>query len=113
MKISNKTAAHFTWGNGCDGWWLLKQDAFSVIEEVMPPNTAEISHYHQNTEQFFYCLEGQLEIDMTASQHKLEPGEGLHIQAGAIHKAKNTSTVPVRFMVISSPYSHSDRVDVE
>ncbi len=33
MKIVDTLSAeHYLWGNGCDGWHLLKRDDLSVIE---------------------------------------------------------------------------------
>ena len=55
---SKHTAEHYTWGEGCDGWHLLKSDNLSVIQETMPPGTAEVPHYHRHSRQFFFILEG-------------------------------------------------------
>jgi mannose-6-phosphate isomerase-like protein (cupin superfamily) len=58
--ISTENAEHYTWGDRCDGWFLLKSDKFHVIQERMPPRTAEVMHYHRNSRQMFYVLRGEL-----------------------------------------------------
>ena len=56
--ISTATAAHYEWGEGCDGWHLVRTDALSVIEERMPAQAAERRHLHRHAHQFFMCLTG-------------------------------------------------------
>jgi len=40
--ISKLTAEHYLWGNGCDGWHLVKNPQLSVIQELTPAGTAEV-----------------------------------------------------------------------
>ncbi|MBP6918902.1 MAG: GNAT family N-acetyltransferase [Legionellaceae bacterium] len=110
---SIQTAPHFIWGNACEGWWLHQDEKFTVISELMPPNTAELRHYHKHTDQFFYCLQGELWIQFHHEECVLQDHEGIHIPAGAPHQVKNNSSNNVRFLVFSSSTSHNDRVDLE
>jgi mannose-6-phosphate isomerase-like protein (cupin superfamily) len=41
----------------------------------------------------------------------LAAGQGLTLRPGIAHKARNGSTMEVRFLVISEPPSHGDRVE--
>lgn len=111
--ISIQNALHYTWGKDCDGWWLKKDGRFTVIAETMPPDTAEKNHYHKETEQFFYCLKGQLVIQFNESEQILLEHEGCTITPGTPHKVKNTSTDIAHFLVISSPNAHTDRINLE
>ena len=65
------------------------------------------------TEQFFYCLQGSLGIELEDYELILSAQEGYCIEAGIPHNAKNASNKPVLFLVISSPDSHTDRVNLE
>jgi mannose-6-phosphate isomerase-like protein (cupin superfamily) len=112
-SISKQDAEHYTWGTSCDGWHLLKDDALSVIEEYMPPGTEEVKHYHESSQQFFYVLSGEALMDMCGEEITIKSGHGLSIPAKYVHKIKNGSKEPVRFLVISQPRSHGDRVIVE
>jgi mannose-6-phosphate isomerase-like protein (cupin superfamily)/GNAT superfamily N-acetyltransferase len=104
---------HFTWGDGCDGWWLQQHGHFTVISERMPPNATEIRHYHKQSEQFFYCLSGELSMQLNDQAFTLKSHEGILVPAGVEHQVKNTTATDTNFLVISSPDSHHDRVDVK
>jgi quercetin dioxygenase-like cupin family protein len=110
--ISVQTAEHYTWGEGCDGWHLVKTDELSVIEERMPPGTAEQRHKHQRSRQFFYVLSGELTMELEGVVHTLGGGAGLEVSPGIVHQAINSSREEVRFLVVSQPRSHGDRLSV-
>jgi len=110
--VSTGNAEHYRWGQGCDGWHLLAGADLSVIEERMPPGTAEGAHRHRRSRQFFYVLEGALTIELEGDVHRLAAGHGLHVPPGRAHQVRNESHADVRMLVVSSPRSHGDRVDV-
>ena len=109
-SISSKTAEHYTWGEGCDGWDLVKTAELSVIEERMPPETAEQRHKHKRSRQFFYVLAGELTMEVDDLQVLIHAGEGVDISPGQAHQAINGSAADVRFLVTSVPPSHGDRM---
>lgn len=39
--VSIQNTEHYVWGSGCDGWHLVRTGALSVIQERMPPDTAD------------------------------------------------------------------------
>ena len=108
--IERRTAQHYSWGNNCDGWHLVKNDALSIIEEKMPPGTSEVRHYHQKSNQFFYVLKGNLQIEVEGNEIALSAGQGLHVEAGQRHQVFNRSTGDTEFLVVSNPPSHGDRI---
>jgi mannose-6-phosphate isomerase-like protein (cupin superfamily) len=110
QAISILDAEHYTWGDGCDGWHLLKRDDVSVIQERVPAGCAEVMHYHQAARQFFYILEGRGTMVFEDHSIGLQTGEGLEIPPGVAHQFSNPSQSDVRFLVISVPKSHGDRI---
>jgi len=110
--ISRAIADHYAWGDGCDGWHLVRSSALSVIEERMPAGAAETRHMHQHARQFFYVLEGCLTIEHDGSLATLQTGEGLEVSPGVVHEVRNRSAEVVRFLVVSQPPSHGDRQTV-
>jgi mannose-6-phosphate isomerase-like protein (cupin superfamily) len=112
-KVSKENAEHYKWGDGCDGWWLKKENNFSVIIEAMPPGTAEIKHLHQKSEQFFYCLEGNLMVEFENGKQTLSAQEGLTIPAGIAHKVRNASNAKASFLLVSCPEIQEDRINLE
>ncbi|WP_158885575.1 cupin domain-containing protein [Rhodanobacter sp. L36] len=111
--ISRDGAPHYRWGDVCDGWHLLECDDLSVIEECMPPGAAEQRHRHARARQFFYVLEGDAALEIEGEIHHLARGVGVHVPPGAAHQMRNESAADVRFMVVSAPKSHSDRMPAE
>ena len=107
--VSTESAEHCRWGEACDGWHLLAREDLSVIEERMPPGTAEQRHRHQRSRQFFFVLEGEAMLEVDGVQHVLRSGHGLHVPPGAAHQMRNDSGADVRFLVVSAPKSHGDR----
>lgn len=107
--VSHACAEHYTWGQGCDGWHLLKGDDLSVIEERMPPGTEELRHRHARSRQFFYVLAGEAELELEGRAHRLGAGQGLHVPPGLAHQMRNRSAADVRFLVVSAPRAHGDR----
>lgn len=109
-SIRRETAEHYIWGEVCDGWHLVRSSGLSVIEERMPPGAAEQRHFHERARQFFYVLQGELTMELEGAEHRLSAGSGLEIAPGQKHQALNRSAENVRFMVISQPPSHGDRL---
>jgi mannose-6-phosphate isomerase-like protein (cupin superfamily) len=112
-KVSATTAEHYTWGAGCDGSFLVRTPELHVIEERMPPETAEKPHHHTRARQFFYVVEGDLTMVLSGTELVLHSGEGLEIAPGELHQAVNRGPATVRFLVVSQPPSHWDRIDAE
>ena len=109
--VNRENAEHYRWGNDCDGWYLVRDPQLSVIEELMPPGAAEIRHYHQHAQQFFYVLEGQIMMEVEGETVLVSAGSGVRIMPGQRHQVRNPSSGPVRFLVVSQPPSHGDRVN--
>jgi mannose-6-phosphate isomerase-like protein (cupin superfamily) len=109
--ISTTTAEHYIWGEQCDGWFLLKSDDVHVIQESMPPGTAEVTHYHLKSMQLFYVLHGELTMRTGSSSVRIPAGHAVVVQPVMEHQARNESQEPVEFLVISCPPSRGDRFD--
>ena len=106
-KTTAATAEHYTWGDSCDGWHLLRSKGLSVIEERMPSGATEERHRHQQVRQMFYVLEGELSMELEGNTITLSKNEALEIAPGQAHQAMNYSEADVRFLVISSPPTRS------
>ncbi len=107
--VSVSSGLHYAWGEGCDGWHLVRADGLSVIQERMPPGTQEARHSHARARQFFYVLAGRLHVEVGGTVHAIEAGVGLEIAPGAPHQVINRGGKDAEFLVISQPPSHGDR----
>ena len=111
--IDKQTAPHYSWGDGCDGWRLVRTETLSIIEERMPPGACEVRHYHRGATQFFYVLQGALSIEVDGSERELSQGQGIPIPAGQVHHVRNQSAMAAGFLVVSNPPAQADRVPAE
>ena len=109
-KISLATAPSYSWGEGCTGWHLVKHAQLGVIQETMPPGTAEVRHYHAQARQFFYVLRGEGTFELAGSVLRLAAGEGVEVPPGQPHQLRNEAGENLDFLVISTPHAHGDRV---
>ena len=90
----------------------MANDELSVIEESVPAGSSETRHLHEQAQQFFYVLSGCVVMEVNGEELQLEPGKGLHVPPGVAHQLINRSEETARFLVISNPKSHGDRVEV-
>lgn len=109
QPTSTKIAQHYTWGEQCDGWHLVRAAGLSVIEERMPPGTKEQRHWHARAIQIFYVLSGTLTLEVEGVVHRIGPRTGIELPQGMAHQALNETTENVEFLVISTPPAQGDR----
>jgi mannose-6-phosphate isomerase-like protein (cupin superfamily) len=112
MITSTENAEHYTWGEQCDGWHLLKSATLSVIQERMPPGTGEQLHYHHNAQQVFYILSGTATFEVEGEQKIVQANQSIHITPNTKHRILNNGDADLHFLVISEPKAHGDRVNL-
>lgn len=110
MKISKANAEHYSWGNQCDGWYLVNQPDLSIIHERMPPKTSEVRHYHNHSRQFFFVLAGTATLEVNGETIELNSQEGYEVPPGIPHQVFNSTNKQLEFVVTSQPNSKGDRV---
>jgi mannose-6-phosphate isomerase-like protein (cupin superfamily) len=109
--ISKDNAEHYTWGDGCDGWHLVKRPELSVIHERMPPGTSEVRHYHERSRQLFFVLAGVAMLEIDGERQILHAQQAAEVLPGVAHQIFNDSDADVEFLVISQPTTHGDRMN--
>jgi len=64
-------------------------------------------HYHKLSEEIYFMLEGQAEMEIDGETRSVKPNDAILIPAGAWHQI--TATTDIRFLCCCSPvYSHED-----
>src|SRR4028119_141714 len=101
--IDKQHAEHYTWGTGCDGWHLVRDTGLSVIEERMPPHTAEVRHAHRRARQFFWVLGGVATFELGGRTEQIGEQQGIEVPPGVAHQIRNETAEPLEFLVISTP----------
>ncbi|MGS0527295.1 cupin domain-containing protein [Zobellia nedashkovskayae] len=111
LKRTKENSEHYTWGDNCSGWHLVKSKGLSIIEELMPPDTKEKKHYHQVAEQFFRILNGTATFEIENEVVVVQKGEGIHIPPKTKHLIRNDQNIDLEFIVTSRPTSRGDRFE--
>ncbi|MFI4940150.1 MAG: cupin domain-containing protein [Burkholderiales bacterium] len=112
QAIDRSSAEHYTWGDVCDGWHLVKNAEMSVIAERVPPGAKETRHFHSTARQFFFILSGVAIIEINGQRVALSPGQGIEVAPGTPHQFINESSDDVHFLVVSHPGTRGDRVEI-
>jgi len=83
--------------------------AYSLFDYAAPPHYAgPPPHWHRQTSEFFYVLDGQLQLTIGSRTMIATPGEAVHIPPGVVHAFANPHLGPVRFLVQVSPGGFED-----
>ena len=112
MIRNRTTVEHYKWGHA-DGWRLLDRADLSVIQERMPPGSAEVKHLHRRARQLFYVLEGKIEMEIRGEVLELGTGDAVEVAPGEAHRVRNTSSADASLIVISAPSTSGDREENE
>lgn len=110
--VDKFSAEHYTWGQNCDGWHLVRTPEMSVIQEHMPPHTSEVRHVHAHARQFFFILSGEAVVEVNGEMHRLCAHQGVEIPPQTPHQMMNPSDEGLEFLVVSCPPSHGDRMNI-
>lgn len=112
IKQSKLNAPHYVWGSSCDGWRLADEAERSIIHERMPAGTSETEHYHEKAKQFFFMLSGTAAMYVDGERIELHTHEGIAIEPGVAHKMTNETEQDTEFLVISTPTTKGDRIEL-
>ena len=74
----------------------------TVLEMVAPPGDQPPLHVHNESEEGFYLLEGEVTFWAGADERRLGPGDFVLGPKGVPHTYLVTSETPARFIVTSS-----------
>ena len=77
--------------------------AYSVIEELTPPQGGPPLHVHRREDETFFVLEGEFEFSIGARAVRASPGTTLFGPRGIPHTFKNVGGKNARILVVISP----------
>ncbi|RYY31766.1 MAG: cupin domain-containing protein [Sphingobacteriaceae bacterium] len=104
--------SHYTWGDDCHGWVFIDTDALSLKQELMPPDTAEQLHYHENATQVFFILKGRAIFTIEGTEHLLREQQGIEIKPLQQHYISNKGENDLEFILYSYPNTKNDRINL-
>jgi mannose-6-phosphate isomerase-like protein (cupin superfamily) len=86
----------------------------SLAEARLPPGGATTPHYHPNTEEIYYLLEGTAKMRLGDEEREVRAGDAIAIPPGQLHQIVNTGSTVLKFLCCCAPgYEHADTVLVE
>ena len=81
----------------------------SLAEAMLPPGGATRRHYHRESEEIYYVVEGSGELELDGELARVGPGDAILIPPGAWHEIRAGGTAPLRFLCCCAPpYRHED-----
>ena len=112
--VSRENALQYQqWGDRCESWNMVDEEAFSVKLEQMPPGTSEQKHYHRLASQFFFILKGRAVFEIEDEIVSADTGQGIHIRPLVKHKIRNEEETGLEFILSSQPSTRNDRINCE
>jgi mannose-6-phosphate isomerase-like protein (cupin superfamily) len=69
---------------------------FHVLVPAGPPGP--LPHIHRDADEFFFVLEGRVEVLFEDAWRSLQPAEFLHVPRGTLHTFDNVTTDPARML---------------
>jgi mannose-6-phosphate isomerase-like protein (cupin superfamily) len=86
----------------------------SLAEARVPPGARTIPHYHPQTEEIYYILQGAGQMRIGEETTAVGPGDAIAIPPGQIHHITNSGDTALVFLCCCAPgYEHTDTVLVE
>ncbi len=77
--------------------------AFTILEEITPPQGGPPPHMHSREEETFYVLEGELEFMVGDHAIPVTAGSVVYGPKGVLHTFRNVGTTPSRMLVLITP----------
>jgi mannose-6-phosphate isomerase-like protein (cupin superfamily) len=79
----------------------------SLAEASLPAGRATDRHYHRNSEELYFLLEGTGVMELDGARREVGPGDAILIPPGAWHQI--TASTDLRFLCCCAPpYDHAD-----
>ncbi len=81
----------------------------SVAEATLEPGQATERHYHAESEEVYFILEGEGDMELDGEAAHVTVGDAIPIPPGAWHTLRNTGDRALRLLcTCAPPYRHED-----
>jgi uncharacterized cupin superfamily protein len=75
--------------------------AVGLVEGEVPPGGGfRVPHWHEDLDEVFYVLEGEIEFLLDGEWKRVTAGSTVFVPAGTVHAFRNPSDSPARQLVI-------------
>jgi mannose-6-phosphate isomerase-like protein (cupin superfamily) len=81
----------------------------SLAEATLAPGQTTQRHYHRDSEEIYFVLDGQGEMELDGERRRVVPGDAVAIPPGAWHELSAAGDRPLRILCCCAPpYRHED-----
>jgi mannose-6-phosphate isomerase-like protein (cupin superfamily) len=81
----------------------------SLAEATLAPGQVTQRHYHRASEEIYFVLDGEGEMDVDGEKRRVSAGDAVAIPAGAWHELRAEGDRPLRILCsCAPPYRHED-----
>jgi mannose-6-phosphate isomerase-like protein (cupin superfamily) len=81
----------------------------SLAEATLAPGQATQRHYHARSEEIYFVVAGEGEMELDGDRRLVTPGDAVLIPPGAWHQIRARGEAPLRFLcACAPPYRHDD-----
>jgi mannose-6-phosphate isomerase-like protein (cupin superfamily) len=81
----------------------------SLAEATLEPGQLTQRHYHAESEEVYFILEGEGELELDGDTGRVRAGDAVPIAPGTWHTLLNSGTGPLRLLCsCAPPYRHED-----
>ena len=80
----------------------------SLAEATLAPGQQTQRHYHADSEEFYYVLDGEGEMEIDGERAAVGPGDAVLIPAGAWHQITAGPSELCFLCCCAPPYRHED-----
>jgi len=99
----------FTTKDGSTIRELMHTPAQSLAEATLAPGQQTERHYHAASEELYYLVDGEGEMEIDGERSPVGPGDAILIPPGAWHQITATGGTELRFLCCCAPgYKHED-----
>lgn len=108
MNVTSLAVAQaFTTKDGSTIRELHHTELQSLAEASLPRGAATQRHYHARTEEIYFIVDGEGEMEVDRGRRTVSPGDAVLIPAGARHQIR--AVTDLRFLCCCAPpYAHGD-----
>ncbi len=83
----------------------------SLAEATLAPGQATQRHYHRASEEIYFVLDGEGELELDGERRRVGAGEAVAIPPGAWHELRAEGDRPLRILCCCAPpYRHEDTI---
>ena len=81
----------------------------SLAEATLAPGQATQRHYHRASEEIYFVLDGEGEMELDGERRQVGEGDAVAIPRGAWHELRAEGDRPLRILCsCAPPYRHED-----